>query len=231
MTHRSPLVTLVGLVAAFAIMLGMNSANAPAPGAAAPETPAPTATTAAPTPPTATAPSPTPSPTVSTTPTPEAEAQFPDQVAYAGRTRDRSTAVAVAVRGDRAAAYVCDGDDVESWLRGTVDGNTVTLRNRAGTTTLRAELDDAGRLEGAVDLDGDELDFALRPAKPPAGLYRARGTKTTIGWILLPDGSQVGIARTGEESAPAPQLDPDHPEVTVAGEPLSGAPVAGDQDL
>jgi hypothetical protein len=32
---------------------------------------------------------------------------------------------------------------------------------------------------------------------------------------VLPDGSQVGVQTTGEESAPAPELDPDNPEVTV----------------
>ena len=71
----------------------------------------------------------------------------------------------------------------------------------------------------------------LTEAEPPAGLYRARGSKTAIGWIILPDGSQVGIQTTGEESAPAPKLDPDNPEVTVDGEQLQGEPVSGDLDV
>jgi hypothetical protein len=84
---------------------------------------------------------------------------------------------------------------------------------------------------GKIELDNDELKFAIKEAKPPAGLYRARGAKTTIGWIILPDGSQVGIETSGEESGPAPELDPDNPSVTVDGESLQGEPVSGDLDV
>ena len=135
------------------------------------------------------------------------------------------------MRGTKAAAYLCDGESVESWLRGTVeDGDRLSLRNKNGSNELEARLDD-GRLEGKVDLNGDELEFTLDKAEKPAGLYRARGAKTTIGWIVLPDGSQVGVQTTGEESTPAPELDPDQPEVTVDGEALTGEPVSGDQDV
>ena len=48
---------------------------------------------------------------------------------------------------------------------------------------------------------------------------------------MLPDGSQVGVQTTGEESAPAPELDPDNPEVTVDDETLQGEPVTGGQDV
>jgi hypothetical protein len=133
------------------------------------------------------------------------------------------------VLGDKAAAYLCDGHDVESWLRGTVKGDEISLTSRKGAA-LEAKL--VGRtLRGKIEVNGDELKFAIKEAKPPAGLYRARGAKTTIGWIILPDGSQVGIQTSGEESAAAPKLDPDNPEVTVDGESLQGEPVSGDQDV
>ena len=48
---------------------------------------------------------------------------------------------------------------------------------------------------------------------------------------MLPNGSQVGIQTTGEESTPAPELDPAKPEVTVDGEQLKGEPVSGEQDV
>ncbi len=233
MTHRSPLVTLIGLVAAFAIMFGVNLAVSSAtPGGEASAGPSAAATTAAPS---AAPPSAAPSPSATQPASPSASAteddeQFPEQVVYAGRTEDGSTAVAVAVLGNKAAAYLCDGESVESWLRGTVDGDALSLRNKNGTTELEAKLDD-GRLEGKIDLDGDELEFTISPAERPAGLYRARGAKTTIGWIVLPDGSQVGVQTTGEESTPAPELDPGNPEVTVDGETLQGEPVTGDQDV
>ena len=68
-------------------------------------------------------------------------------------------------------------------------------------------------------------------ATKPAGLYQPRGPKPTIGWIVLEDGSVVGIQTTGTESSAAPQLDPADPEVTVNGEKLDAAPVDGDEDL
>ena len=232
MTHRSPLVTLIGLVAAFAIMFGVNLAvSSAAPGNEASAGPSAAATTAASSPTSASA-APSPSATAPASPSAseDQDEQFPDQVVYAGRTEDGTIAVAIAVLGNKAAAYLCDGESVESWLRGTVDGDQISLRNKNGSTELEAKLDD-GRLEGKIDLDGDELEFTVAEAKKPAGLYRARGAKTTIGWIVLPDGSQVGVQTTGEESTPAPELDPDNPEVTVDGEPLQGEPVSGDQDV
>ena len=123
MTHRSPLVTLAGLVVAFAIMFTINIANnperaeQPASASASPvasatpstEVQSPAATEKA---------SPAVTPTKTATQAPEAE-QFPTKIVYAGRTKDRTTALAVAVLRDQAAAYVCDGRRVESWLRGT----------------------------------------------------------------------------------------------------------------
>jgi hypothetical protein len=227
-THRSPLVTLLGLVAAFAIMFGVNLASSeprdsytgsPSPAAS------PTAAATTPAPPSSEPPSPTPSPTASET---EAE-KFPNKVVYAGRTDDDSAAIAVAILGDQAAAYLCDGQDVEAWFRGKVEGNEISLTSKRGAA-LEAKLIH-GALEGKIELGDEELTFTIPQAEPPAGVYRARGSKTTIGWVVLPDGSQEGIQTTGEESAPAPELDPDNPEVTVDGEQLQGEPVTGDQDV
>ena len=234
MTHRSPLVTLLGLAAAFAIMFGVNLGSsgprdsytgglspAPSPTPAATSPAAPTSA-----PPTSEPPSPTPvtSPTASENTDVE---KFPNKAVYAGRTDDDSAAIAVAILGDQAAAYLCDGKDVESWVRGKVEGDEISLTSRRGAS-LEAKLVH-GALEGTIELADEKMTFTIPQAEPPAGLYRARGSKTTIGWIILPDGSQVGIQTTGEESAPAPELDPDNPEVTVDGEQLQGEPVSGDQ--
>jgi len=233
-THRSPLVTLLGLVAAFAIMFGVNMASsAPRDSYGASPSPAPSATAAVPSPadqtsaaPSSEPPSPIPPPSPSET---EEVEKFPNKVVYAGRTDDDSAAIAVAILGDQAAAYLCDGRDVESWLRGTVKGDEISLTSKKGAS-LEARLVH-GALEGKIEVADKELHFTINEAKPPAGLYRARGAKTTIGWIILPDGSQVGIQTTGEESASAPKLDPDNPQVTVDGESLQGEPVSGDLDV
>ena len=148
---------------------------------------------------------------------------------YAGRTRDDSAAIAVAVLGEKAAAYLCDGRNVESWLRGTVDEDEIKLESKDGAK-LEAKLD-GDRLKGTIEVNDEKLRFDIAEAKKPAGLYRAKGSKTTIGWIVLPDGSQVGIQTTGEESSAAPELDPDAPQVTVDGEQLDAEPVSGDENL
>ena len=237
MKHRSPLVTLAGLVVAFAVMFAGNyagaSRQAAAPGAAATsEDPS-----AAPSP---SAASPSGSPTADQTSTPSASETaapsasqtaarraFPNEVVYAGRTSDGSAAVAVAVLGDRAAAYFCDGRNVESWLRGTVSGVTITLTGKNGAS-LTARLNN-DTVQGGVVIHGETSVFALKPAKKPAGLYRAKGTKATIGWIVLPDGQQVGIQTSDGASAPAPPLDPEQPTVRVDGETLDAEPLAGDE--
>ena len=54
----------------------------------------------------------------------------------------------------------------------------------------------------------------------PDCLYRAPGSKTTIGLIVLEDGSQVGVGTAATGLAAALQLDPENPHVTVEGENL-----------
>ena len=236
MTHRSPLVTLAGLVIAFGVMFGVNMASsAPAGSYRSPTRPRrhrrrrpPQPLRCRPRPPSA-------SPVKTTAPSPRATeskdggSEFPARIVYAGRTRDDSAAIAVAVLGERAAAYLCDGRNVESWMRGTVDGDEIELESKSGAK-LKAELD-GNRLKGTIEVNDEKLRFEIAEAEKPAGLYRAKGSKTTIGWIVLPDGSQVGIQTTGEESSAAPELDPDAPQVSVDGEQLDAEPVSGDEDL
>ena len=133
--------------------------------------------------------------------------------------------------GDQATAYFCDGrTDRESWLRGTVQGSDLSLQSKAGAT-VQAGLD-GEHLKGTLKIKNDRLKFEIDEAKKPAGLYRARGSKTTIGWIVLEDGSQVGIQTAGADSAAAPELNPqESPQVTANGESLAPKPINGDEDL
>ena len=241
MTHRSPLVTLAGLVIAFAVMFGVNLASSAPAGSYSrrarprrrPRRRRPThdrrATAAERTETASASPAETTAPSPSATESEDGGSEFPAKIVYAGRTRDDSAAIAVAVLGEKAAAYLCDGRNVESWLRGTVDKDEIKLESKDGAK-LEAGLD-GNRLEGTIEVNDEKLRFEIREAKKPAGLYRAKGSKTTIGWIVLPDGSQVGIQTTGEESSAAPELDPDAPQVSVDGEQLDAEPVSGDEDL
>ncbi len=241
MAQRGPLVTavvvvagLVGLMAANASGGLVTAGDAPPPGqenvaATGTETTAPavppTTTEAAP-PPTTTEPAPPPASTTTEEAAPP-KAQVPAEVVYAGRAADIKLAIAVAVKGDEAAAYLCDGANVESWLRGTAVDGTVNLKSKDGKTTLTGELIDKD-LNGTVSIAGQELQFSLAVAKAPAGLYRGEGGVTTLGWILLPDGTQVGIARSASGTAPAPALDPAKGSVTVDGKRITAEKVSGE---
>ena len=222
MKHRSPLVTLAAVALAFVIMFTVNMLSGP-PGSSSTGSAGPAA---APT--TAAGPQQTASATPSASETAE-DSEFPEQVVYAGRTDDGPAAIAVAVLGNQAAAYVCDGRNVESWFRGTVEGGRLSLKSKSGEA-LQAELD-GDHLKGTVQIKNGTQKFEINEASKPAGLYRARGSKTTIGWIVLEDGSQVGVQTTGADSSAAPQLDPDNPQVMVDGESLDAAAVNGDEDL
>ena len=230
MKHRSPLVTLAAVALAFAIMFTVNMLSGP-PGSSSTGTAGPSAAPAI-----ATASIPSAQPTETAVATPSASAnesaedsKYPEKVVYAGRTDDAPAAIAVAVLGDQAAAYFCDGRNVEAWFRGTVEGGDISLKSKSGAT-LQAELD-GDHIKGTVKIKNDTLRFEINEAKKPAGLYRARGSTMAIGWIVLDDGSQVGVQTSGADSSAAPQLNPESPQVTVGGESLDVAPVNGDEEL
>jgi serine/threonine-protein kinase len=213
---------------AFAIMFTVNMLASP-PGSSSTGTPTPAA------PATASASSGSQETgTAAASPSPSAtksaeDSKFPQKVVYAGRAEEGAGAIAVAVLGTQAAAYFCDGRSVESWFRGTVTGSDISLKSKDGAT-LHASLD-GDHLKGSLRITNERVKFEINQAKKPAGLYRARGSKATIGWIVLEDGSEVGLQTTGQDSTPAPELDPANPQVTVDGQELDAAPVNGDEDL
>jgi hypothetical protein len=227
--HRSPLVTLAAVVVAFIIMFTVDILSGPPGGsstgaAVTSAAPATSASSAPPQPPATAVAKPSPSASESTE-----ESKFPQKVVYAGRTKDGSGALAVAVLGDQAAAYFCDGRNIESWLRGAVTGADISLKSKDGATLQATR--DGNHVKGSLQIKKDTLKFEIGEAKKPAGLYRAKGSRTTIGWIVLEDGSEVGVQTTGADSAAAPKLDPENPQVTVDGENLDAQPVNGDEDL
>lgn len=228
MKHRSPLLTLAAVAVAFAIMFTVNMLASP-PGSSSTGTPTPAAPATA-----SASPGSQETETAAASPSPSAtesaeDSKFPQKVVYAGRAEDGAGAIAVAVLGTQAAAYFCDGRSVESWFRGAVTGSDISLKSKDGAT-LQASLD-GDHLKGSLRIKNERVRFEINEAKKPAGLYRARGSQTTIGWIVLEDGSEVGLQTTGQDSTPAPELDPENPQVTVDGQELDAAPVSGDEDL
>ncbi|MXM68716.1 hypothetical protein GR925_36230 [Streptomyces sp. HUCO-GS316] len=170
---------------------------------------------------TVTSPAPPPTPSPSRSPVPNAD--------YAGRTDDDSSAVAVTLRDGKAIAYFCDGRDKESWLKGDVrDDGSMRLTGK-GDAELNGTLKAGKRIRGTVDIGGGHYAFTADKAKKPSGLYRAtaavRGAKIDGGWIVLRDGTQVGILTRDGEPSPAPRIDPETGVVTVDGQQLTARPV------
>ncbi|MFH0179347.1 hypothetical protein ACIA6D_38755 [Streptomyces cacaoi] len=177
--------------------------------------------------------SPSPAParsTASATPTP---APSPSRVPaadadYAGRTDDDAAAIAVTVRDGKAIAYYCDGHTQESWLKGDVeDDGTLRLTGRHGAK-LDGTLEDGKRIDGTVSVGGGQHAFSADRATKPSGLWRAtatvRSAKIDGGWIVLKDGTQVGILTRDGKPSPAPRIDPETGAVTVDGQQLTARP-------
>jgi hypothetical protein len=222
-----PLVTLaaaalvgVGLLTADLLTDPARTRADAAPAAAA--TPAASTTPTAP-PPTSTRATSSATTSASTT-TPAVAAAYLAAAVYVGRDADRRTSVAVAVRDGKLAAYVCDGKAVESWLTGTASGATAILTG--GGDRLTAEAAPGGlRVTGAVR--GRPVDVTAALASAPAGLYRLDAGNTSVGWIVQPDGTQVGLKVGGGVVAPAPVLVPGQ-AVTVDGRTATAQEVSGD---
>lgn len=152
------------------------------------------------------------------------------QTAYAGRTSGNEATIAIAVENGQAVAYVCDGRQTEAWLQGTVVDGTITLQ---GNDARADGVIQGDAVFGTVWLQDKQWPYAAQLADPPAGLYQGQGSvngaPARIGWILLQDGSQVGVAEIGGTRGPAPALDRTRPDavqidgVTIVPRAVNGA--------
>jgi len=230
MKRYAPLLTLLA-VAAFgfallAVSMAGEAARTAAPAAAAAAEPVATTEAAAPAEPPAPAPT-----TEPPAPTPEPPAVA--EKAYAGRSAGGEVTVAVAVKDGRAVGYVCDGERIEAWLEGTVEGTAIALRSGDGEVTVSGNLDE-GAAFGDVAVKGASWPFSAKAVTEPGGLYEGRGdvrgVATRIGWIVEGDGRVTGLARSAGSDAPqpAPPLDPNAPgSVVVDGAPITVTTIDG----
>lgn len=167
-------------------------------------------------------------------PGPQAPAGAPAQTTYAGRTSGNEATIAIAVDGNAASAYVCDGEQIESWLEGTIENGRFSLQGRNGAEVLGSVQD--GAVFGTMSVQGKRWAYSAQPAEAPAGLYEGRATvdgePARVGWIVLPDGSQVGVADIGGVPSPAPVLDPVRPGgVELGGSLIVPRQIGGSDDV
>jgi serine/threonine-protein kinase len=163
-------------------------------------------------------PEPTPEPTTEPAPSPT-ETEAAQAVTYVGYVDGGGASVAVIVTGDEAIAYLCDGNAVEAWLDGSAVAGQLDLTGDRGSLT--GEFDDL-QASGQAIADDQSWAFTIEAVEPPEGLYRfadtiAGGAEVVGGWIVLPDGTQVGALNTDGQTQPAPALDVETGQVTIDG--------------
>jgi len=232
MKRNTPLITLLtgaalGVVLLMASMLS-TPAKAPA-GYAATAAPVPSAPVPSAPVPSATAPSSAPP-----SPTATAYASAPAQANYAGKVQGGGASVAISIHGSQAIAYVCNGSAVEAWLKGTASGGKVIMTGKSHARLTVSY--DTGQVTGDVVAHDTHYSFAVHAVNKPSGLYRAtavvRGATIKAGWIVLPDGTQVGSLESDANSAApsataAPVLDVATGTAIFDGVVLHAVPVSG----
>ncbi len=189
-----------------------SSTSATAPPATPATSPA-TATASAPATATGTASAPVTAPAA----TASAPTYVPPQADYVAQVSG-GAAVAISVHGNKAVAYVCNGHAVAAWLRGKAVGGKLDLTGKNGA---RLMVDyHKGNASGYIMADGTTYTFSapsvdgitsvhgVTSANKPPGLYEATGIVDGVsikaGWIVLPDGGQVGSVEYDPTSALPP---------------------------
>ncbi len=230
MKYRGPVITLLAVAALAAVLLVVNMRTV-AETAARGSTPPATAPPAAQVPVVTEPPDGPPPPAGQPAPPPPAA---PPQANYAGRTSGNEATIAIAVEGGAASAYVCDGKQIESWLDGTIENGQLTLQGGDGDKVTGSVQD--GAVFGTMSVQGKQWPYSAQPAQAPAGLYDGQGTvdgaPARVGWIVLQDGSQVGVADIGGVRQPAPAIDPQQLSgVELGGSVIVPRPVGGNDDV
>lgn len=165
---------------------------------------------------------------------PFSAAQALVEAVYSGRSSGNQVTLAVVTDGDKATAYVCNGRTVQAWLQGSVRGNQVSLTGLHGTS-LTGSLSGLAMFGTVTPGAGLSFPFSAELSPRPAGVFQARitvdGLATRIGWAVLPDGTQLGVAVAGATRYAAPPLDLSDNSFTLGGTSFRAAPVAGNQTV
>lgn len=151
---------------------------------------------------------------------------------FTGRTSD-GIAIVVAFKNNRAVGYLCDGKTVEAWLEGTLQGDQIRLQGRTPDNSVIATADPRA-MHGTVTISGVAHPFSAQAAVTGSaeGLYENKravdGIATRIGWIVLYDGSQVGIIKRGDLRSTAPDLDLSTLTATDGAETVTATKLSGE---
>ena len=251
MKRNTPLITLLvgaalGVILLVATMLATPSSALPASYSAAtaspaPSSPAPAESSEAPEqsaePSESSAATPGQSSTApAAAPSPAPTRTTPTRADFAGRVGGGGGSVAVAVHGDKAIAYVCNGSTVEGWMRGKVENGKLTLTGK-NKAKLTASIH-TGTVTGDVEAHGTDYSFSVstvsKSSSKSSGLYQAtavvQGKTIKAGWIVQDDDTQIGsleIDESGRTAVTAPKLDVATMTARIGNVVLHAVPVSG----
>ncbi|MGX9790322.1 hypothetical protein [Mycobacterium sp. MMS18-G62] len=220
MKIRGPYVTLAAVAALGAGILLVNISKEP-------EKPPPEYSTAQST---TTAPATAaPAPPAPSTPPPSA---FPAKADYVGKipTANGTITLEIAVDGEKAIAYACDGNTIESWLRGNATNGAVSLASKDKSGRLDGRLQGSA-VVGTLWLGEKQWNFSASAAQPPAGLYVYDQAGVRSSWIIDQNGGVTGVQRQPDgTTTPAPGLSLDRTSV-IDGRTVVANRVEGDSDV
>jgi hypothetical protein len=157
---------------------------------------------------------------------------FPARADYVGKIPTVTGAITleITVEGDKAVAYACDGNSIESWLRGSALNGAVSLASKDRTDRLKGRLDGTA-VVGTLWIGQKKWDFTAEVAQPPAGLYVYEQGGIRSSWIVDSSGKATGVLRQNDGSTiPAPALEPDGSAV-IAGRTVTATRVRGASDV
>lgn len=153
-----------------------------------------------------------------------------DPETYVGWVDGGGTSVAIVIDGDEATAYVCDGV-TEAWLTGSAGNGELSLTGDDGELTATY---DQNYAIGEAVVDGQTQTFTIDYVAPPEGLYQVAdtivgGAEVDGGWIVLPDGRQIGVLNIDGDAQTAPELDPETGQVTVDDTTITADRLGGEE--
>jgi hypothetical protein len=193
--------------AASAPATAASTSPAPATSQAAATAPAVVTSTAAVTAPASTAPAVATSAAATTNPS-----YVPAKADYVTQVNGGGAAVAISVHGNNAVAYVCNGHAVAAWYRGKAVGGRLDLTGKSGARLIVTYR--KASATGSITADGTHYTFSapvvhrVSGVHSTPGLYEAtamvHGVKIKAGWIVLPNGGQIGSVEYDPTSAVPP---------------------------
>jgi hypothetical protein len=149
---------------------------------------------------------------------------------YTGRSSGGQVTLAISINGPKAVGYVCNGRTVEAWLQGSVTGSHVSLSGHNGAN-LTSTISGLAMFGTVTAKAAQSFPFSAALSPRPAGVFRAdvqiNKLATVIGWAVLPDGTEVGLAVAGATRFPAPTLNLITDTFTVGGASFKAGPVDG----